>query len=271
MSKVIITIAPTGSVPTTANTPHVPVVPKAIIEDICRCADAGAALAHIHARDAEQRPCHDFEFFQEVVEGVRARSNIIIQISTGGRASVNPEERIKSITLRPEMMSLNVGSVNFATAPYINAPKDVDFWVEKMKEYNVKPEIECFDFSHLWKGVDLFNEGRLEAPLNFNFVLGLKNALPYTPDNLLLMVRSIPPGSNYTVSGVGRAQLPSSLITLALGGNIRVGLEDNIYYSYRVFATNLQLVERAVRLAKEAQREVATPEEARKILGVKDS
>ncbi|MEO8450902.1 MAG: 3-keto-5-aminohexanoate cleavage protein [Gemmatimonadota bacterium] len=271
MSKLIITVAPIGSFATKADTPHLPVTPDEVIENGIQCWEAGASILHYHARDKDQKPSLDYGFFARVLEGLRKHTKLIVQISTGFRFPHDREDRIRAADLRPDMMSLNVGSVNLARGPYINDPKDVEYYAGKMIEYGVKPEIECFDVSHIHAGIDLAKRGLIKDPPYFDFVLGVKNALPYSPAHLIHMIGTLPPGALWSVIGVGKAQLPASTLGIILGGNSRVGLEDNIFYSYKVLATNRQLVERVVRLANELQREVATPDEARQMLSITNS
>jgi len=269
--KAIITVAVNGSLPTKEMTPHVPVTPQEVVEDTMRCWEAGASVVHIHARTKDQKPCHDIEFFQECLEGIRARCDMIVQFSTGARGPVDPETRIRSARLRPDMMSLNSGSCNFPHGPYINSLQDLDYWLEEMRKYDVRPEIECFDLSHLFTGLTLIEKGTIEKPVVFNIILGVHGALPFTPQNFMHILDCIPDEFMFNVIGVGRYQLPMVGLAAILGGNVRVGLEDNLFYSYKVLATNRQLVERAARILKEFQREIATPAEARGMLGIKNS
>jgi 3-keto-5-aminohexanoate cleavage enzyme len=271
MDKLIITVAPNGSVPTRADTPHVPITADEVIEDGIKCWEAGASILHYHARDAEQKPCLDYEYFARVLEGLRKHTDLIVQISTGSRLIQDREARIRAVDLKPDMMSLNVGTINFPRGPYVNKPEDAEYWAGKMQEYGVKPEIECFDLSHVEAGARLHRMGLVDDPPFFDFVLGVKNALSFTPRNLLTLIEMLPPGAKWNCIGIGKAQLPVSTLGMILGGHSRVGLEDNIFYAYHVLATNTQLVARAVRLAKELQREIATPAEARRILGIRNS
>lgn len=267
MEKLIITVAPIGSIPTKTQTPHVPVTTAELIQDAYDCFNAGASLVHIHARDKDQKPSHDFDFFSEAVSGIRNKCDMIIQISTGGRASQGQETRGRALAIDGvEMASLNTGSVNFANSAYVNEPALIEYLAKVMLDRGIKPEIECFDFSFISNGLDLLKKGLLKPPLHFNFVMGLKGALPYSLANYVHLMQTIPAGSTWTVSGVGQAQLPLALPSLITGGHVRVGLEDNIYYSKGILASNVQLVERIVRLARELGREVATPAEARAIL-----
>ena len=268
MEKLIITIAPNGSLPTKEMTPHVPITPDEMVADIKRCYDAGASVCHIHARDAEQKSCHDPEYFKAVVSGVKASTNMITQISTGGRASFDPVSRCNGLMANPEMASLSTSSCNFATSVYENSPEHVELFATKMKEQGVKPEFECFDLSMVYAVQKLVEKGLDTGVPYFNLILGVKGALPYSPRNLLNLVDALPAGAIWNTLGVGAVQLKMLTHAILWGGHVRVGLEDNIYYEKGVLATNVQLVERAVRLAKELGREIATPDEARAIMGL---
>ncbi len=271
MDKLIITVAPNGSVPTKETTPYVAITAEEVIEDGIKCWEAGASILHYHARDKDQKPCLDYDYFARVMEGLRKYTTLIVQMSTGSRLVQDRDARVRAVDLKPDMMSLNVGSINFPLGPYINKPEDAEYWAGKMQEYGVKPEIECFDASHIEAGVRLWRKGLIDDPPFFDFVLGVKNALSYTPQNMLNLINMLPADARWNCIGVGRAQLPVSTLGMILGGHSRVGIEDNIYYSYKVLATNAQLVGRAVRLANELQREVATPAEARQMLKIKNS
>ncbi len=266
MEKLIITVAPTGSLPTKKDTPFVPVTPQEVIQDTYSCCNAGASVVHIHARDSEQKPAHDLAFFTEAVAGIREKCNVIIQISTGGRAAQGQESRARALSLKPEMASLTTGSVNFPNSAYVNDPDMIEYLAKTMKDNGIKPELEIFDVSMINNALDLEKKGLVSAPLHFDFVMGLKGAIPFSMKNYVHLMESIPAGSTWTVAGVGRAQLELLPLSILTGGHVRVGLEDNIFYSKGVLATNVHLVERAVRLAKELGREIATPDEARQIL-----
>ena len=269
--KAIITVAVNGSLPTKEHTPYVPVTPAEVIEDAVRCWEAGASVVHIHARDQDQRPCHDYEFFAECLDGIRRRCDIIVQLSTGARGRIDPDTRVRAADLRPDMMSLNCGSCNFSNEAFVNSLQDIELWLGRMKAYDVQPELECFDVAHIFTGLDLVKRELVELPVQFTIVLGVEGALPFTPQNFMHAYSCIPDEAMFGVIGVGQYQLPMLTLAAALGGNVRVGLEDNIYYSYRVLATNQQLVERAARILKECQRPIATPAEARLLLGIKNS
>ncbi|MFP4086168.1 MAG: 3-keto-5-aminohexanoate cleavage protein [Desulfobacteraceae bacterium] len=269
MEKLIITVAPTGSVPTRQMTPHVPITPREIIEEGIRCQEAGAAVIHIHARNPEdESPSPDYELFEEIYQGLKEKTGLILQISTGGRAGVTYELRSERLKLGPEMASLTTGSVNFPTAVYENSPQLIDALAKDMQTYGVKPEMEIFDTAMINNALDLLDRGLAEAPLHFDFVMGLKGAIPATIENLVHLKSSIPSDATWTVAGMGPAQLIMGAHAILMGGHVRVGLEDNLYYRRGEKATNPRLVERMVRLAHELGREVASPDEARRILNL---
>lgn len=269
MEKLIITIAPTGSIPTKKTTPHVPIRPDEIIQTGILCQRAGASIIHIHARNpVDETPSTDFQIFKEIVQGLEQETNLIIQISTGGRAGMAYEQRSERLTLKPEMASLTTGSVNFPTSVYANSPDLIQALAKDMKTHGIKPEIEVFDVSMIQNALDLVDLGLMTPPLHFDFVLGLKGAIPASIENLVHLKNSIPPGSTWTVAGIGANQLPMGVHTIAMGGHVRVGLEDCIYFRKGELASNPQLVERMVQASLLMGREVATPDEARKILGL---
>ncbi len=268
MEKLIITVAPTGSMPRKEKTPHVPVTSDEIAECALRCEDAGASILHIHVRDDNQDPSDDPERFQDVVDKLSGRTKLILQISTGGRAGVGLDSRIKRLATRTEMASLTTGSVNFPNSAYINEPALVEELAREMLRLGIKPEMECFDVSMINNALLLRDTGLAPDPLHFNFVMGLRGAIPATVENLVHMRSCIPAGTTWTVSGVGASQLAMCAHAIIMGGHVRVGLEDNIYYRKGELASNEQLIERMVRLANEMGREVATPDEARAILSL---
>jgi 3-keto-5-aminohexanoate cleavage enzyme len=270
MDKLIITIAPTGNVPTREMTPHVPVTPEEIARDIHDCYNAGAAVAHIHARDEEYRPTPRVEVFASILQQIDGYGiPVIRQLSTGGRHGKTLEERSQNLTLNPEMASLTTGSTNFPNMAYVNAPDLIEHLAQIMKERSIKPEIEVFDTAMINNAYLLAQRGLFREPLQFNFVMGIKGALPATPKNLMHLVESIPAGCPWTVTIIGPQHVPLSTMALAMGGHVRVGIEDNIYYAKGELATNVRLVERIAAIAKAVGREIATPVEARAILGLK--
>lgn len=266
--KLIITVAPTGSVPKKSATPHVPVTTEEIASDALACEQAGASVLHIHTRDEEQNPSDDPERFAQVVNALTGRTRLILQISTGGRAGVSLESRRQRLAAGGEMASLTTGSVNFPNGAYVNPPDLVEGLAEEMKRLSIKPEVEIFDLSMLHNGIDLMERGLIQAPAHFNFVMGLKGAMPARVEHLTHLVPFLPAGSTWSVSGVGAAQLPMAVHAILMGGHVRVGLEDNIYFRKGELATNQMLVERIVQVSRILGREVATPDEARQILSL---
>lgn len=270
MDKLIITAALVGAEVTKTDNPNLPVTPEEIADAAYAAWKAGASIAHLHVRDENGNPTQRVDVFEKTMKLIKERCDIIIQPSTGGAVGMTPDERLQPVTLRPEMATLTTGTVNFGDDVFMNAPKDIEIFAARMKEYGVKPEIEVFEAGMIANALRLVKKGLLTPPLHFDFVMGVPGGIPGTVKDLLHLVESIPPGSTWTVAGIGRAELPLATAAIILGGNVRVGFEDNIYYSKGVLAeSNAQLVARIVRLAYELGREIASPAEARKILGLK--
>ena len=266
MEKLIITLAPTGNVPTKAMTPHVPVTADEIADDIVACCARGASVAHIHARDEAGLPTTDLRCFSEIVERLdAAKCPIVKQISTGARGGKSGEARCEALVLNPESASLATGSSNFPSSVNANDSKLVEAMAKVMLDRRIKPEVEVFDCAMIANAVDLQKKGLIEGPILFNLVLGVKGSLPASPKNLFFLVDSLPPGALWNVSIIGPQHVALSTIAVALGGHVRVGIEDNVYYSKGVLATNAALVERIVGIARAVGREIATPEDVRKI------
>lgn len=269
MDKLIITVAVTGSLPTKRVTPHVPITPEEIVRDGIACETAGASLIHLHARDLQdESPATDFALFEAICHGIQSKTGLITQISTGGRAGMAYEQRCERLQLKPEMASLTTGSVNFPNSVYVNSPELIEALAADMQKYGIKPEMEIFDVSMISNATALLAKGLVTAPLHFDFVMGLKGAIPASVENLVHLRNTIPADATWTVAGIGRAQLVMATHAILMGGHVRVGLEDNIYYRRGELATNAQLVERVVQLAGILGREVATPDEARQILNL---
>ncbi len=269
MDKLVITVAVNGSLPTKEMTPHVPITPGEIAETAVKCREAGAGMIHVHARDAEGRPTLDPDIFGEIHSEITRHCDLIVQISTGGRADMDARARGESVQrLRPEMASLTTGSVNFPDQVYANSDEVVAYLAGVMQTAGTKPEMEIFESGMIGNAVRLLEDGLVAAPLHFDFVMGIRGGQPATPRMLNFLVESIPAGCTWTVAGVARHQLPMATLATVMGGHVRVGLEDNIHYSRGELATNEQLVARVARIAEELQRPVATPDEARRILGL---
>jgi 3-keto-5-aminohexanoate cleavage enzyme len=269
MDRLIITVAPTGNVPTKEMNPHLPVTPEEIAETAVRCREAGASVIHVHARDAAGKPTLDPEVFARIHRLVTERTDLVVQISTGSRAGTELEARAAAVRrLRPEMASLTTGSMNFPDRVCANPWEVIEYLAEAMQEAGTKPEMEIFEAGMIANAARLVERGLVAPPLHVNFVLGNKGSLPASPKNLVFLSESIPQGSTWTVTAVGRWQTPMAMMAVAMGGHVRVGLEDNIYYRKGELATNAQLVARVTRMAGELGRTVATPDEAREMLGL---
>jgi len=273
MEKLIITVAPTGSVPRKKDTPYVPLTPDEIAETAYLCEQEGAAIIHVHCRDENGNPTSDYSVFKETVDKVRRRTRLVIMVSTSGVAGRSDKERAQPLKTNPEMASLTTGSLNFVgrmpSIVYVNTWETITFLAKNMLELNIKPEIEAFDVGFISQGVRLIEQGLIKEPAHFQLVMGVDGGIPATLDNLLHMSRQLPPNATFTVAGIGRCQLNVTTAAIILGGHVRVGLEDNIYYAKGKLAPNKQFVARTHRLAEDLQREVATPDEAREILGLK--
>lgn len=271
MDKLIISVATTGSRTMRSQTPYVPITEEEIAEQALDCWRAGAAIAHIHVRDEHEQVSCSPERYQKVTDLIRAAgSDIVVNWSTGGGAGVvTDDDRAAPVRLAPELASYDCGSTNFGAGVFINSPAFLEHLAREMSEHLVTPEIEIFDTGMIQVARDLIDAELLQPPYWFQFVLGVRGAAPATARELAHMVDSLPPGARWSVCAIGRNQLPMNMIAMAMGGHARTGLEDNIYYGYRQLATsNAQLVERLVRLAREMGREIASPNEARELVGI---
>jgi 3-keto-5-aminohexanoate cleavage enzyme len=273
MEKLIITAAITGSRITREATPYIPITPEEITAAAIECWEAGASVVHIHVRDPNTGlGTQDIGLFRQVVEPLRERSDLVLCLTTSGIPGRNLliEERLIPLELKPELASFDAGSINLGGSVFINTPEFLQTAAVRMSEAGVKPELEIFDVGMMVTCLRMREEGFLADPLHFQFVLGTPWGIPGTPQSLLHLLDYLPDRSTWSVIGIGKAHLPISMMGLILGGHIRVGMEDNIYYTRGELATsNAQFVERIVRIAEEYGREVATPEDARQILGLK--
>ncbi|HKF35481.1 MAG TPA: 3-keto-5-aminohexanoate cleavage protein [Ktedonobacteraceae bacterium] len=267
MLPVIITAAMVGAEVTRDQQPNLPVTPQEIIAAAVQCYEAGAAIIHIHVRDAGGNATQDAHIFREVVEGIRARCGVITQVSTGGAIWMSAEERLQSIECRPDMATLTTGTVNFGEGVFMNNRGLVEAFAGRLLDYGIVPEFEIFDTGMIDEALRLRDMGLITDPMHFDFVMGVPGAIGADPTHLVHMVRCLPAGSTWGVAGIGRHQLILGTIALAMGGNVRVGFEDNIYYRKGQLAkTNAELVARIVRIAQELDRPVATPTQAREML-----
>ena len=297
--KVIITAAITGSIHTPTMSPYLPITPKEIADEAVRAYEAGAAVCHVHARDPETgRPSPDLNLFKEIITSIKSRCNIVICITTGGGAGMTVEQRVAPVKLyKPELASFNAGSINFALFPLISRYKEWKFEWEKellamsedlifsntfksMREYcaafnetGTKPEFEIYDAGMVNNVAFMIQAGYVKKPVYIQFVMGVLGGITPSSENLLFLVdyahRQIG-DFLFSVCSAGRAQFPIGTQSLLIGGNCRVGLEDNLYLEKGELAkSNAEQVTKMVRIAKEFGIEAATPDEARKILGLK--
>jgi len=273
MEKLIITVAPTGSVPRKRDTPYVPVTPDEIAETAYLSEQEGASVIHVHCRDENENPTSDYRVFKETVDKIRNRTHLIIMVSTSGVAGKSDEERTQPLKTTPEMASLTTGSLNFAgrkpSIVYVNTWETITFLARKMLEANIKPEIEAFDVGFISQGVKLIEKGLIKEPAHFQLVLGVDGGIHASSENLVHMRNQLPSNATFVVAGMSKWQLPMTTMAILMGGHVRVGLEDNAYLAKGKLARNEELVARARHLAEELQREVATPDEARRILSLK--
>ncbi len=269
MEKLIITVALTGNVPTKDMNPFVPMTAEEIAQDVRRCADAGAALFHVHARDENRRPTLDLARYKENVRRIKeVAPEVILQLSTGARAGKDWEARANPVRLLPEMASFTTGSNNLPGIVYENSPQFIEFLAGVFKETGVKPEIEVFETGMINNALHLQRKGLIAPPLHFDFVLGAPGSMPGSVKNLLFLSESIPAGSTWSVAGIGKMEIPLATAAVVMGGHVRVGLEDNLFLPDGSPASNPKLVEKVVRIAREVGRDIASPDEARRILSL---
>jgi uncharacterized protein (DUF849 family) len=304
MEKLIITAALTGNITLPTQTPYLPMTPEQIADEAERAANAGAASVHIHARDPETgRPTTDPEVYREVATRIKERTNAIVCVTTGGTMYMSAEERVRVVpALKPELATFNMGSINFSIHPIARRYKeedykypwekefaestkefifrnnfaDIEHFCKTMKANNTKSEHEAYDVGHLYNMAFFIKEGLIEVPLWVQFVTGILGAIGSDLENIMYMKQTADRLfgiGNYQWSVIGAgypAEFNVATLAIMMGGHVRVGFEDNIFISRGVLAkSNAELVEKAVRIAKELGREIATPDEARSILGLK--
>jgi len=299
MDKVIVTAAITGSIHVPSMSPYLPIMPQQIADEAVRVYEAGGAVAHIHVRNPETgQPSSDMELFREVVTKVKSKCNMVLCLSTGGGVGMTTAERVKAVTtFKPELASFNFGSINFGLFPIAEAVREFKFPWEKaylestwdyifpntfktlrefsqaFSENETKPELEIYDAGMINNVAFMIQRGYLKKPVYLQFVLGILGSISASPNNLLFMYNSAREAIGdfvWSVCAAGRHQLPMCTMSLVMGGNARVGMEDSLYAGKGVLAkSNADQVEKIVRIARELGLEPATPDEARQILGLK--
>lgn len=269
-TPLILTCAITGAETSKQKQPQLPITPTEQAQAAEEAVRAGAAIIHLHVREDDGTPTQRLERFEESISAIRSRvPEAIIQISTGGAVGESIENRARPLALKPEMASLNLGTLNFGEDVFLNHPKDIVGLAAKMREHGVMPELEIYEAGMLEAGVRLHAQGVLSEPLHFQFVLGVPGGMSGDLRHLMHLISLLPMGASWGVAGIGRFQLPLAVHAVTLGGHVRVGFEDNIFYRKGVLAdSNAQLVARVARIARELDREVATPQQARKLLGL---
>jgi len=299
MNKRVITAAITGAIHTPSMSPYLPITPDQIVDEAVRAWEAGAAVAHVHVRDPKDgRPSSDVNLYKEVASKIKNRCDIIVCITTGGGFGMTVQERARSVpVLKPELASLNFGSLNFALfhalesykefewqweREYLQSTEDVIFpntfksireFCSIFRENETQPELEVYDLGMVSNVEFMLRNGHLNRPIYIQFVMGILGGMPATVDNLLFVyntARKLLGDFNWSVCAAGRQQFQMGTLALLLGGNVRVGLEDNLYLERGVRAkSNAEQVEKIVRIARELGLEPASPDEARAILGLK--
>lgn len=272
MEKLIITAAICGAEVTKDQNPKVPYSVKEIGIEAEQAFLVGASIIHLHVREDDGTPTQSKDRFQTCIAEIKRRCpDVLIMPSTGGALGMSNEERIQPIYLDDiEIASLDCGTMNFGGDDvFINTENTIKHFATEMNKRNIKPELECFDKGMIDMALKLRDEGYIKDPMHFNLVLGVNGGIKASARDLVYLVESLPSDSTYTVSGIGRHEFPMTIISLIMGGNVRVGFEDNIYISKGKLAeSNAQLVEKVVRIAKELGRDIASPYDTRKILGI---
>jgi uncharacterized protein (DUF849 family) len=299
MGKVIFTAALTGNIHTPSMSPYLPVTPAQLIQEAVRCEEAGAAVVHVHARNPKDgKPTTDVEIYREILSGIKAKAHVVVSPTTGGTATMTPEQRIAVVReLKPEMATFNAGSFNFALYPVVSKVKEFRHDWEKgflesteafifantftslkvfcstMNEVQTKPELEVYDVGQITNLAQIIEEGYLKTPIYLQFVLGILGGIPASIDNLIFLTntaRKVLGDFELSVCAAGRHQFTMGVVNMLQGGHMRVGLEDNLYLEKGVLAkSSAEQVEKAIRIARELGLEPATPDEARKLLGLK--
>ena len=271
MEKLIITAAICGAEVLKEHNPAVPYTIEELVREAKSAYDAGASIIHLHVRWDDGTPTQDKGRFKEAIDAIKKEiPDIIIQPSTGGAVGMTDDERLQPTELKPEMATLDCGTLNFGGDEiFINTENTIKYFGKRMIELGIKPEIEVFDKSMIDMALRLHKRGFIQSPMHFDFVMGVNGGITGELRAFVFLRESIPADATYTVAGIGRFEFPLAVAAIIDGGHVRVGFEDNVYLSKGVLAkSNGELVEKVVRLAKEFGREIATPAEAREILGL---
>lgn len=272
MEKLIITCAITGAEVTKDLHPMIPYTVQEMVNEAKKAVDAGAAIIHLHARFDDGTPTQEQGRYLTIIKAIKeVCKDVIIQVSTGGSVSMKREERADVLAINPEMATLDCGTLNFGKDDiFVNTENDIIYFAKRMQENNIYKELECFEKGHVDTVLRLHKKGIIEEPLHFSFVLGVNGGMTGEARDFHFLRESIPKNATYSVAGIGKYEMSLARLSIIHGGHVRVGLEDNLYIRKGVLATdNAELVREVVKMAKEHYREIATPDEARRILGVK--
>ena len=269
MDPLVITVAAVGAELTREQQPNLPITPDELARDAAECREAGASIYHLHVRDAAGMPTMEVDVFQTALEAITAATDLIVQFTSGGGASDTEDARIAPLDLRPETASLTTGTVNFGDEVFFNPIPLVRRFYSRMLELSVVPEFEIFEPGMIATAALLYEELDADHHRHYDFVLGVPGALPAWDDAVEFLASKLPSGATWSATGIGRAHLPVTEAAIAGGGHVRTGFEDVRYFAPGVLAqSNAQLVERVAEMARAAGREVATPEQARSLLGL---
>ncbi|MEO5729666.1 MAG: 3-keto-5-aminohexanoate cleavage protein, partial [Byssovorax sp.] len=268
-TEVILTAAIVGAETTRQQTPHLPLSADELADEAARCADVGASVIHLHVRNPDGSPSQSRDLFAAAIEKIRAKCDVIVQVSTGGAVGMGVDERAQPLLCKPEMATLNCGTLNFGNDVFVNTRPLIRDLAARIREAGSVIELECYDVGHIDEALSLYAEGKITDPLHFQFVLGIPGGIGAREDALRFLISQIPPTATWGVAAVGRHQLPMTELAIRLGGHARVGLEDNIYLSKGVLSEgSAPLVARAVAYAKSIGREAVDAARARQILGI---
>jgi len=267
--ELILTAAIVGAELTRAQTPHLPITPQEVADEAARCREAGAAVIHLHVRNADGSNTQSSGRFAEVIDAVRKKCDCIIQPTTGGAVGMSIDERSGPLACKPEMATLNCGTINFGDDVFVNSRPDIRLLAAKLRAAGAMPELECYEVGHVEEALSLAAEGVLAKPLHFQFVLGVKGAIPAREDVVHYLRSLVPADATWAVAATGRFQQPMTELAMRLGGHARVGLEDNIYLSKGVLSEgSAPLVARAATYARSIGRTPVEPQRARELLGL---
>jgi 3-keto-5-aminohexanoate cleavage enzyme len=268
--EVILTAAIVGAETTRAQTPYLPITAREIADEALRCREAGVAIIHLHVRNDDGTPTQSTERFAEAIHAIRAKTDCIVQVSTGGAVGMSMEERAQPLACKPEMASLNCGTLNFGDDVFVNKRPEIRDMAARIRKAGSVPELECYEVGHVEEAFALLNEGAIAAPMHFQFVIGIPGGIGAREANVEYMRSLVPEGATWGVAAPGRSQQPMTELAMRLGGHARVGLEDNIYLSKGVLSEgSAPLVARAAAYARSIGRTPVEPDRARTILGLR--